>query len=155
MTQRKKNNHCWRINISYPLLVISQQSLLMSCLEHYNLRKGKQHLYTLIKAALQWRWNYDKCMLILILITVNITLSCPRGNCLFFTQLCKMRHENEQTLLISVKCLLATVLMSENRALTSELPWKNTFTFHQQQYIIHWEEIKSRIADAYFVGERW
>lgn len=39
------NIHCSNIDVSHPLLVVSQQSLLMSCLEHYNLRKGKKQFY--------------------------------------------------------------------------------------------------------------
>lgn len=43
LTSEEKQRHTHsHQDVSHPLLVVSQKSLLMSCLEHYNLRKGKE-----------------------------------------------------------------------------------------------------------------
>lgn len=145
--------------MSHPLLVVSQQSLLMSCLEHYNLRKEKKEYYEVCTNK-----SYKINML-------HIKLKPSRAEeqlrQLFFIF---YEIENDQTLLISVKCLVATTLMSENRAFTSELLWNKDISqqkdckLHQSVSKVTKCSIKptqtalqpfSESEDAYFVSERW
>lgn len=84
-------------DVSHPLLVVSQQPLLMSLLEHYDLRKEKK----LLCEAGTNKTLHNR----------PLTQVIQEGN----------KTENEQTLPISVKCVVATVSMSENSVFTSEL----------------------------------